>query len=137
MVLAKQFGKAVSWLFDADAQKETAWNVGLKLDRLLTRLFHDEAKEQAGLARRRQNLIHDMASHAVVCTWDRPLEMQQFIRDETPPLGYLYGVTADDVIEYSQNHFRELLPKRTHPEAQAHLDSLKTGQNPYSTLEPG
>lgn len=73
----------------------------------------------------RKDLIHNQAARAVEWNWDKPDQIYDFIRQETPKNGYLWDVTPEDIFQYSQQHYAELLPKRTDPEAQTRLDGLR------------
>ena len=121
MQLVKQFGRAVKW----------CWEWPDNTDRILSRFFgrvlpDPVAVTEADRQRMRERVIHDVASRAVEWNWEQPDKIYDFIRAEEPPGGgYMRGVTAEEIFQYAQQHYAELLPKRSDPESQKRLDDLR------------
>ena len=123
-MLAQKFGHAVSWCLSPEKMTQT-W------DRVLGRLFPDAVRPHTPVEqqKRRAEFIHDQAARAVEWNRDDTERRYEFIKVENQAGRNPWGVTPDEIFQYSQTHYEELLPKRGFsPEEQAEMERLRVGQ---------
>lgn len=120
-MLKEQFRQAVEWCLSPQKRFESGRRLGQWL-------LGDwiEARDKMEQAHLRQQLIHNQAARAVEWNWGRtPEQLHDFIRMETPPGGYLWGVTPREIFDYSQKHCLELLPQRVDDGSKPELDAMR------------